>query len=57
MQGALAAREEELKRRERELDDAARVQERAAATPIRPFATFSEGLDSLAGRSEARPSP
>jgi hypothetical protein len=50
-QGALAGREEELRRRERELDDAERLRERAALRPAEPFVSFSEGLDSLAGRS------
>jgi hypothetical protein len=50
-QGALAGREEELRRRERELDDAERMRERAALRPADPFVSFSEGLDSLVGRS------
>ena len=54
LQAALAAREEELRRRERELDDAERLHERAAAVPLEPHVSFSEGLDSLAGRSERR---
>ena len=52
MQTALAAREEELRRRERELDDAQRLSERAAAIPLEPYLSFSEGLESLAGRSD-----
>jgi alkanesulfonate monooxygenase SsuD/methylene tetrahydromethanopterin reductase-like flavin-dependent oxidoreductase (luciferase family) len=55
-QGALAAREEELRRHERELDDRERLRERAAAArAIEPFVSFSEGLDALAGRSEPPP--
>jgi chromosome segregation ATPase len=54
LQTALAAREEELRRRERDLDDAERLRERAAVIPIDPYMSFSEGLDSLAGRSERR---
>ena len=50
-QGALAERQEELRRRERDLDDAERLRERAALRPAAPFVSFSEGLDALAERS------
>ena len=50
MQGALAGREEELRRRERGLEDVERLRERAAAIPVEPYVSFSEGLDALAGR-------
>jgi chromosome segregation ATPase len=52
LQALLAAREEELRRREREFADAERLRERAAAVPVEPYLSFSEGLDALAGRSQ-----
>jgi Tfp pilus assembly protein FimV len=54
LQAVLAAREEELRRREREVTDAERLRERAAAVPVEPYLSFSEGLDALAGRSQRR---
>ena len=51
MQAVLAARDEELRRREREVADAERLRERAAAVPLEPYLSFSEGLDALAARS------
>ena len=52
MQGALAAREEELRRRERGLENAERLRERAAlaAVPLDPYISFSEGLDAFTAR-------
>jgi hypothetical protein len=52
MQGALASREEQLRRREREIEDGERLRERAAvaAEPLNPYVSFSEGLDAFTGR-------
>jgi len=52
---SLRSGEEELRRRERALDDADRLRERAAALPADPYVSFTEGLDALAGRSERPP--
>jgi hypothetical protein len=49
LQSALAARQEELRRRELDLEDAERVRERAALQPVDRRVSFSEGLDSLSG--------
>ena len=50
LQAGLAAQQESLRRRERELDDAERIREREAVLPAVPYVSFSEGLDTLAGR-------
>src|SRR5438093_1335005 len=51
LQAGLAAQQESIRRRERALEDAERLQERELALPVVPYVSFSEGLDSLTGRS------
>jgi hypothetical protein len=55
MQAALAARQEDLRRRERRFEDAERLRERAAGEPIASVVSFSEGLDALAAGSRREP--
>jgi hypothetical protein len=51
VQAGLAAQQESIRRRERALDDAERLQERERALPAVPYVSFSDGLDAFtAGR-------
>ena len=45
LQAGLAAQQESLRRRERELEDAERIRERGAVLPTVPYVSFNEGLD------------
>jgi chromosome segregation ATPase len=49
VQAGLATQQENIRRRERELDDAELLQERERALPSVPYVSFSEGLDALTG--------
>jgi hypothetical protein len=49
VQAGLATQQEGIRQRERELEDAERLQERERVLPTKPYVTFSEGLDAFAG--------
>jgi chromosome segregation ATPase len=49
VQAGLASQQESIRRRERELDDLERLQERERAVPAVPYVTFTEGLDAFTG--------
>jgi multidrug resistance efflux pump len=49
LQAGLATQQESIRRRERALDDAERLQERERAVPAAPYVSFSDGLDAFTG--------
>ena len=49
IQAGLATQQESIRRRERALEDAERLQEREQALPAMPYVSFSEGLDAFTG--------
>jgi hypothetical protein len=49
MQSGLANQHEGIRRRERALEDAERIRERATTLPAAPYVSFTEGLDAFSG--------
>ena len=49
VQAGLAAQQESIRRRERALEDEARLREREAALPAVPYVSFTDGLDAFTG--------